>query len=299
VPKELTHWLLADKAFAGLSADSQLRVIIEDNYASYRGGAVLPDTLLHLFRGPHAAAALAASHTFHNTSGNSFAPLIQAESHFPAGFPADYLACMLGVISHMVADIVFHPYVYSLSGSDGIGQHYRIETDIDCHFLCNGTISAKLKLNDLLPGNTRKTLINVAALLFDPCGTLPRAALEQALSLHCRFQAMYNSTLWKLAVRLLARIAGSPFKEQRYLFYPLSRSLHCTCLNANTPEWRHPVTGEPQFNTLEELTDEAVRRTIVLYTLIEESGSLASALCSKPGENLLTGLHGVQLNTSE
>jgi len=299
VPKELTHWLLADKACAGLSSVSRLKVIIEDNYASYRGGAVLPDTLLHLFRGPHAAAALAASHSFHDTAGNSFDPLIQAESSFPAGLPPDYLACLLGVISHMVADIVFHPYVYSLTGSAGIGRHYQIETAIDCHFLCSGTISAKLKLIDLLTGDARKTLINVAALLFDPCGTLPRAALEQALSLHCRFQAMYDNTFWKLAVELLARIAGSPFKEQRYLFYPLPRSLHCTYLNENRLGWRHPVTGEPQFSTLEELTDEAVQRTIVLYTLIEESGSLASALCRKPGENLLTGLHGVQLDTTE
>jgi hypothetical protein len=51
MPKELTHWILADRALAGLSDGSRLRGLIQEHHDCYLGGAVLPDTLLHHVRG--------------------------------------------------------------------------------------------------------------------------------------------------------------------------------------------------------------------------------------------------------
>ena len=61
MPKELTHWILADRALARLSEGSRLREILLNNHDCYLGGAVLPDTLLHLNRGPHATTAACGS----------------------------------------------------------------------------------------------------------------------------------------------------------------------------------------------------------------------------------------------
>jgi hypothetical protein len=133
-------------------------------------------------------------------------------------------------------------------------------------------------------------------LLFDPDGTLTRPAFEQALTLHCRFQALYDSTFWKLIVRFLAKIKGSPFREQQHLFYPISPSSTGSSFEIDTREWRHPISGELQQSTPEELADKTVQRIIELFAQIEKEGSLATALGSRPGENLLTGLHGVSLN---
>ena len=294
MPKELTHWFLADQARAGLRPDSRLRGIIESHLPAYLGGSVLPDTLLHLFRGEHAADALALAHSFHDATGNSFAPLIHAEGCFPNGFPPALLACLLGVITHIQTDIIFHPFVYAVTGPAGIGRHYQVETAIDCYFLDNGTIPAKRHLADMMSAETRETLITVCALLFDRDGKLPRLALEQALASHCRFQAMYDNIFWKLAVRLLATCIGSPFKEQRHLFYPLSHTSVIGSLGDSSHGWRHPVTGEVHRSSLEDMANEAVRRIMALFTRIESQGSLAAALVNRPGENLLTGLHGIQ-----
>jgi hypothetical protein len=299
MPKELTHWLLADQSAAGLGENSRLRKVIEAHRATYLGGAVLPDTLLHLFRSPHAVEALALAHTFHDTADNSFAPLILAESSFPDGVPPALLACLLGVITHIVTDIVFHPYVYALTGAAGIGRHYQIETGIDVHFLQTGVKPAVRHVSGLINPDTRDTLVSTSALLFDPTGTLPRPVLEQALSLHCRLQSMYDKAFWKLAVRLLAIAKGSPFREQRHLFYPLSRSHTVGGIATNPQRWRHPVSGELHTSTLEELASKAVQRIISLFTLIEAGGSLAVALTNSPGENLLTGLHGVCRNAMD
>lgn len=297
MPKELTHWLLADTACAGLPPGSRLRGIIEAHQPIYHGGAVLPDTLLHLFRGPHAAQALALAHSFHDSTGNSFAPLIRAEEAFPDGLPPTLLACLLGVITHIETDIVFHPLVYALTGSAGIGRHYQIETDIDGYFLHNGTLPAHRRLSTMMSADTQETLVNACSLLFDPDGILPHSALKHALSSHCRFQAMYDNTFWKLAVRFLATIIGSPFSEQRHLFYPVSYSSAENCCGSSRQEWRHPATGKLFCSSLDELANEVIQRTIALFNLIEEKGSLAAALRLSPGENLLTGLHGVKRNT--
>jgi len=297
MPKELTHWILADRALDGLGEGSRLRQILLDHHDSYLGGAVLPDTLLHLTRGPHATTALALARQFHDTAGNSFAPLIRAEQSFPDGLPPATLACLLGVVTHMQADIVFHPFVYALTGTAGIGRHYRLETDMDVHFLKGRTRLKVRHVADLMTPATRSILVGTCALLFDPDGRLPRQELERALKLHCSFQGLYNRTFCKLAVRLAALLAGAPFREQRHLFYPL-KCLRKDRFGADAVEWRHPVSGEVRRTSLDQLADETVQRITTLFEHIDTKGSLADVLRDSPGENLLTGMHGACLNAT-
>jgi hypothetical protein len=294
MPKEFTHWMLAEQALAALPSGSRLGEIITRNREAYLGGAVLPDTLAHTFRGPYHPTARDLGKRFHDAPGNSYLPLISAEGRFPDGLPPALLSCFLGVISHMEADVALHPYVYAASGDAGIGEHYRLETAIDVLFLQQGFAPKQRRLDRLLSAASREVLVSATALLFDPEGKLPRRALEQSLALHCRYQAMYGRAFWKLAVRLLARLCGSPFREQRHLFYPL-RSVRKGRPEAGGENvgWRHPETGELQGASLEDLARQAVERTVAVFLRIEAAGSLAAALAEAPGANLLTGVHGV------
>lgn len=293
MPKELTHWMLAERALAELPHGSRVGAIIARHREAYLGGAVLPDTLAHIFRGPYHPTARVLGHRFHDASGNSYQPLIHAERRFPEGLPAPLFACFLGVISHMEADIALHPYVYAATGSDDIGAHYRLETAMDVRFLQRGAAPTHRRLDKLLGASTREVLVSAAGLLFDPEGELPHRALEHSLALHCRFQSMYDRTFWKLAVRVLARLCGSPFREQRHLFYPLRSSAGGTIKAGHDAEWSHPETGEVRRASLDDLAREAVERTVAVFLRIEKAGTLAAALVSHPGANLLTGLHGV------
>lgn len=292
MPKELTHWLLAERALAALPEESALRRIIALHRAAYLGGAVLPDTLAHLVRGPFHSKAGSLSERFHNPSGNSYAPLIRAERQFAGPLPAPLFACFLGVVSHMEADAALHPYVYAAAGNRGIGEHYRIETGIDLHFLGRGERPPQRRLDRLLSASGKEALVSAATRLFDPEGELPRRAVEHSLALHCRFQGMYDRLFWKLAVRALGRVWGSPFSEQRHLFYPL-RGRAAGEASMAAGQWRHPESGEVSGASVGELARRAVERTVVLMRRIEEQGSLALALADHPGANLLTGLHGV------
>ena len=294
MPKELTHWILAEQAMKGLDSSSRLQGIIRSHRDSYLGGAALPDTLLHLFRGPSARTALLMAHSFHDAHGNSYDPLIRTESNYGGALPHDLLACLLGVLSHMQVDIVFHPYVYAMCGSNDIGRHYQLETDIDVHFLRSGVFPPIRHLKEVVTPETRPLLVRAASILFDPGNELPLQALEQALTLHCRFQAMYGKTGWKITAAILGRLLGPPFREQRFLFYPLN-SLSAAYLdsNGNGRAWSHPVSGALNEASIEDLAQEAIQRTVALFERIEERGSLTAALGDLGGPNLLTGLHGV------
>lgn len=293
MPKEITHWMVAERALAALPSGSSLKNILKQHRTAYLAGAVLPDSLLHIFRGPFHPTALNLGHAFHDQQGNSYAPLIRAEKAYADGFPHPLFSVFLGVISHMEADATLHPYVYAATGNGGIGEHYRLETGIDVHVLRRGFVPMQRRLEGLFSPATREALVTAAGHLFDPDKTLPRQALERSLELHCRFQRMYDRLFWKLAVRVLGRVVGSPFREQRHLFYPLHGAEVMPIAVSESGEWRHPETGEVRRETVDELVQKAVERTGAVFMRIEDMGSLTAALAEPPGRNLLTGLHGV------
>jgi hypothetical protein len=194
----------------------------------------------------------------------------------------------------MQADIVFHPYIYAMTGKDDIARHYQLETNIDMYFVSAGQSDCNRKLADIVTPETEKTLISVAELLFASGGELPRQAISDALRLHIRFQAMYSSLFWKLVVRLLGSLLGTPFSQQRHLFYPVNMNQKQIFGSlGGAVEWRHPVTGEINCSTVNDLADQAVKQTIEVFRRIEALQSLAAALSDPPGCNLLTGMFAV------
>ncbi|CAH2030530.1 zinc dependent phospholipase C family protein [Trichlorobacter ammonificans] len=295
MPKELTHWALAEEALHRLPADSRLKGLIHDQRELYLVGAVLPDTLLHLFYGPWSRQALLLADQFHDTAANSFQPLIEVERRFPGSLPAPLLACLLGVISHMLADCVLHPFVYAVSGSGEIGRHYRLETDIDCYVAHRGRIGFGRRLADLVGPEARVRLVELLGMLFDPRGTLPREALERALALHCRLQGMYGVPAWQIVTSCLALVPVRFFRRNRELFYPLSGAGVRGAACALPRPWRHPVTGREERATLDDLLSAAVTAMVEHFERIGHAGCLAAALQDPPGANLLTGSYGVRL----
>jgi hypothetical protein len=293
MPKEITHWILAERVLAGLNSGSRTGEIIRDHRELYLAGAVLPDTLLHLFRGPDAPVALALANVFHDAGDNSYAPLIRIEQRFPNGLPAWLLACLLGVLTHMQGDIIFHPYVFSMAGIDNMGRHYRMETAIDVYLLRRDAIVTTRHLRSLVTPQIREELVTAGSLLFDPEGKLHPSSIGKALDLHCRFQGMYDLIFCKIMAHILGRLPGSPLKWKQHLFYPLDMSRHDAMLPESS-RWLHPVTGKRHTANINELADQAVLRTIAVFKDIEKQGSLATVLAKTPGENLLTGMYGVK-----
>lgn len=291
MPKELTHWILAERSLLELDTNGHLSRIINKHHNLFLAGAVLPDTLLHLFHGPDSAMALQLGQRFHDAAGNSFEPIIKADESFNDGIPEGMLACLLGVISHMQADMIFHPYVFSISHLNNIARHYRLETDIDVLLVQDGATPPAERMDALVSDTiTTNTLVDCLILLF--AGELPRPVAEKALKLHCRFQGMYDQLHWKLLVKTLGILPGSPYKNLCNLFYPLFWPPRDSQATRQLQKWIDPVTGQTRQTSIDQLSETTVQHTWQLFQLIEKKGGLAKALNETPGGNLLTGIFG-------
>ena len=293
MPKELTHWIIAQRSLDALDGWSETSILLREHYDLYLAGSVLPDTLLHLVRGPDAGIALDLADLFHDTGKNSYAPLIRVETNSENALTPETKACLLGVLCHMQADIVFHPFVHSVSGWDDIGRHYRLETEIDCCLVRNGAGPPVKLMQEIIGGEKSELATEVCRILFDPQGRLSKSGAADALGLHCKYQGMYDSFLWKMLVVVGGRLPLKSLRQQRHLFYPIFGSEREKTL-AGEGSWKHPVTGILQKTTLNDLVDLAVSRTAAFFLQIDEQKSFKAVLEDARGENLLTGLYGVQ-----
>lgn len=284
MPKELTHWWLADEAMKRLPHDLPIRLLLEKELDTYLVGAVLPDTLLHLIRGQWSIPALQLARRFHEPAVNSFTPLVTfaEKTHLTPAITA----CLLGVAAHMEADIIFHPYICALAGED-LGEHYRIETELDLWLLHEGKRPPAWRLEELFADETNELAVMVLQGIFDQQDTLPREAFTLALKLHGRIQGMYGSPFWQLLARLLSLLPIPALRNYQKLFYPLywrkGRNRSCP------EQWCHGTTGEIHRDTLKGLADQAVTRITQFLQRVNDCG-LMHALKNHPGENLLTGL---------
>lgn len=287
MPKELVHWWLAVTARTRLPLDRPTRHLLEEQQTAYLIGAVLPDTLLHLVRGPHRHTANQLSDAFHESRNHSYAPLLAFVARTSDLSPSQQ-ACLLGIATHIETDTVFHPFVYALAGND-LGQHYRVETRLDLWLLHHKRLSHLWELQQLLEDESARTAaVQVLAGVFDPLGQLPREALDEALRRHGRIQARYGSGGWQLLARLLGLLPGTPFHRWQHLFYPY-RSWQRGRPVQWPSRWQHPTTGNERGDTPEGLLVETITRITTLLRNVDEVG-LLTALRKQPGENLLTGL---------
>ena len=285
MPKELTHWWLAAEAVRQLPLEQSTRQLLEEHQASYLVGAVLPDTLLHLVQGPWGPIALQLARDFHQPPGNSFKPLL----HFAerATLSPAVTACLLGIASHIEADIVFHPYVCALSGND-LGRHYQIETELDLYLLSKGKRPPVFRLDDLLTGEIRDVAISSLQGVFDADGKLPAKMIERALQLHCWIQGMYGRPYWQLLAGILGSLPNDWLRCRQKLFYPFNNWQQGR--SKNWPDrWQHQITGEERGDTPDQLIVEASNRIAGLLSRVDKQGVIRS-FREHPGEDLITGL---------
>lgn len=295
MPKERTHWWLAAAAQQRLAQHRPLKKLLEAEQHAWLIGTVLPDTLLHLIRGPWSATALQLAHDFHEPQEHSYLPLIRFTER--TGLDIDRLAsdpraqrdvvvCLLGIAAHMEADIVFHPYIGTLSGDD-LCRHYYIETELDLRLLHGERQPPILHLRQLLHGQLPDVAVQVIRGVFDPQGKLPSDAVRQALQLHSRIQAMYNAPAWQLLAYGLSLLPSPGLRCRQHLFYPLRT--RADDRPAWPEHWQHPITGKQRHASPDDLAEEAITRIVNLLCRVEDEG-LTAAFRRQPGENLVTGV---------
>lgn len=276
VPKELTHWHIAREALQK-GVPAMVGGIIANNPALYYFGAVAHDIAFYDLSKPSEASIERVANQLHGVDGeNTLLPLIEImETALTQKNQQPYLAFVLGMLTHFVADSTFHPMVYYMSGnyfaedplerSKAVFRHRLLETAIDLWLETIDPIEYPSDLIHLwreageLGHQAFKLFIRHFAYNEDRSII---AHFEKAWRNHRFLQTAFSwSTPWR--VLALYRRFGHPSVEKlEALFYP--QPLNLSFFDANL-DWLHPVTGEPYEMTLGQLYDVSVEKVITMF----------------------------------
>lgn len=301
MPKEITHWLVAEEAFLSLPEKSNLFKAIKSHPNLYYCSAVLPDTPYYCLTGRCTPIKKATNH-LHCQQENGFATLA-AITRRPAllNFQAE-LSLLAGLVTHLIADAVFHPLIFFLCGNDTVKDdsevtacHRRLETRLDQFYLKkskpSGGILLEKYLKDLEISDNAFFSIMSFFLGVDK-GEVD--SLKRAMACHCQCQKFFNDPKMTLIIRLLDLVSFGRLKKISALFYQDKVS--------NNPftdsfiRYQNPASGLTVYTNSDRLKRQAVEKILTTFRAFEQvknRETLHHELKGLQGANMTTGLLAV------
>lgn len=278
MPKDITHWIIAEQTAASL-AGTTLGEAARTCPNALKMGAVFPDMPLYLTGKSDAGrTAEQAGHEYHGTQGSDTYELLRAvlSAALQTNDPAIH-ALLTGIACHLQTDIIFHPLVFHATGnyhhpdperrSLAVRGHRRFEVLLDLHFC---------ELLNLRPRSYRadafwKNLESPDPLFWtrqDSANPQRYPMLVQAIKKYLRVQRLFTNPA-------ASRLAGAfhpwlpdAWQEVTGLFY---WSASASCLARFHEKWTylHPVTGTSHAESLHDLLERAVEASVSLCSRLE------------------------------
>jgi hypothetical protein len=303
MPKEITHWFVAERVYRHLDQGARIKQILARGMNLYRIGAILPDVPFYVVAGPGRSVMPHRGEVFHDPAGSSYRDLVRYLNRRAAALTAADAALLLGVLTHIHTDAAFHPLVFHLSGPFDTDvrsrrrsklRHHLLETRIDEIMMRRHVECAPHRIYDLIkaaeaPGGCVRQCF---AALFDMRPAAARNAVFQSALIQRQF---FNQTLRRLVYRL-NRAGVFDMRVVASYFYRFAAA-------PSKPEWsapiayRDPVTGQRLRRSLEQLTADACRMTHAVFAHLEDCTSIrpwGAALARLKGPNLYTGRFGLR-----
>ena len=303
MPKEITHWLVSIKTAEALRG-TQLGDAALRNQNVLKLGAIFPDILFYLPDNPKNSRYLDVAHALHGNNGEDTYEQIRQviEVMKRSLYRQELLSFLLGVITHIQTDIVFHPMIYYLTGnyhdaetskrSKAIEQHRRFECLTDIYY-CGGSRNVK--------GYSVKSILKNLEIPLSQILELSRelnsqklsnmnAAMTKALKNLEILQGLYKNRAIAGIIYTIKPYLSGPVKEIAALFYSPQLDSFIPRVSG-TLYYKNPITGEIKNAGLAGLLEEAVEKSSILAGKIEEaiySNNLESF--SERGHSLSYGL---------
>lgn len=282
MPKEKTHWLIAEHLAERIPLGHPLHHLIREHRQLYLIGAVLPDTLLHALVGTDHQKALTAAVHFHAPNHHSYQPLIDLLSMRPLDNGEQ--ALLLGVATHIETDILFHPCIETMAAGDR-SEHYRLETLLDLWLTQRYTIQTST-LSSLLSDSSFSITTSLMPHLFHATPRLSTSQCGVYLRLHALLQSWYGSETARACATVLAKLMPS-LRDYRQLWYPTKPP----------DDWPWPAKchtcHELSCSMPDLLLDRVADRLDLLLERVIQGG-LQQAFLAQPGEGLVSGQVPVQ-----
>jgi hypothetical protein len=299
MPKEMSHWLLAEETAKRLS-NGLMRESIEAYPDLYQLGAVVFDSAFYAVRYPHAAEANDAALRLHGIDGeDTYEPLrgllaseLRGGRDPERGVLQSTLSFVAGCVTHIMGDTHFHPLVNFFSGKyyadDRVEmdrsqvRHRRFEAALDRHFLSVSDAALRNggRLGRTLAASTAAVgdrLEDLTAGLYYGSGGPNRPAMVPLLQRHASIQKLFSSSMAASLARAIGALLGGGAARVAAAFYAPDPP-GGYALFRGPIEYRHPNTGEERRESVGELLDRAASAgSAVLGTLAEWAQSMDAA----------------------
>ncbi len=303
MPKELTHWALAERVrdrFSGTRAGE----IISRHINLYYLGAVSPDFPYYYLAGRGRERFSAAADRLHGRfGGNTLAFLPSVIRMYdgrsePDDVPEPVIAFLLGAVCHVTTDWNFHPLVYYFCGSrksndpavarGATERHQELEARLDLLYLREYAPVNHGRVGNSFRGveiGRRDLLLLLERFLF-PGEGIRHAELRRLIRTYTMVQGAFFS-------RLVGSVAAA--LGNRYL-----QSLTYSAIRAGEPRlldrpvrFRNPASGEEREESFRGLERKMIADASDLFDLVERylrRDAVIGDLEGLPGLHLETGL---------
>ncbi|MFN2359060.1 MAG: zinc dependent phospholipase C family protein, partial [Desulfotignum sp.] len=289
MPKEISHWYLADLVKEGLPVDSVFYKPVHTHENLFFFGAVAPDIPFYYLLGPKKTRIQTVAHSFHQTDVRALMPVFAFFDRMPVSNPhAAALSLGAGIICHILSDTAFHPLVYYFSGMSLVhpgatARHRQFETALDLHFQYLAGAETRTSLGRILAGieisNLR--LLDLLGDLFNLPASRDRTCLEYAIRSHAFYQTMFR---YSWLYRILHRINRNRHRLPDLalsLIYPVNQGMDLPFFH-QTFQYQDPVTGRPCSAGIPDLNRQVKTSALSLLAMVSDrlarqrpTGSLA------------------------
>ncbi len=275
MPKEITHWILADRLKRILPPDSLFFRPVRRYPQLFLTGAVAPDTPYNYAAGPRAEKIQCLSNPLHGIGSSCLSPVLDLLKKEDGDEVT--LAFSAGVVSHIMADTAFHPLVGYYSGLGGIHagantRHRLIETGMDYFFIrdCSHDYSKSLfRMTGQMEIGTDQ-LLDLMGALFRATRTADKRFIRGALHCHRFFQYLFRSrSAYRIFHFFHTRGLMVPSRVDA-LFYPVKLGSRIRFFEQEFT-YQDPYTGEKCRSTMDRLAVSAVDNAARVLDIIEQS----------------------------
>jgi len=307
MPKYITHWILAEKIYLNIDDNSALKEIIKRHKNLYLTGSVILDTPFYLIVGKDGYLMNKLAEKIHDTPDNSYEIIETVIRAYKKQLPDSVLALLLGIITHIQADAVFHPFVYYFSGTGISGKkerarHHILESHMDLYFKDKLDLRNKGLFSEFLKHIEMegKIFLKVLSILFSQDQKQDQKInikiIQKALKMNSILQGLFDKNLPRIILQLLNLIPGIDLTDYISYFYPYPRPEPDT-LFQHPYNYRHPVTGEKFHHSVDELAKQSIQHSLDLFRSIGnniKNNSLSELFSLLTGPNLYTGLENTR-----
>jgi len=284
MPKEITHWLIASAVSSGLGGTAFREPL--DRYGNIlKIGAVVHDAPYYYLGRDRDRRFGDLPRKLHGTVDDAYeliGALLSYTLERPSAQRSPLMAFLVGLVTHLFADALFHPMIFYLTGpydhpsfrkgTLARQDHRRLETLVDIS-LAGGygrvrdfSLASFLDAAELPP---REIFTHAGTAWLEPGRAEGFAGgLASAFRFFAFMQGLFrNPVLGRLSFPLFSVVPASA-REILALVYAPQLSQYEQRI-AGVLQYRHPCTGRVEARSIDDLFREAVEQSIAFCRGLE------------------------------